>query len=156
MLGKPKRNVTTSAWCNSRSRGYCKNRRLYCQSREHRRLPISKRIWPQRNFSLLQRNGRRLRIRLVRVEQPSQGLRREQRKRVASIFFHLHELRDFVLQNARKSLVGFTTASSPRSGHVQMSAAFARGYGVPRRSRVSGQKTDTSKRRTPNVERRIR
>ena len=77
--------LVTSAPCNSRSRGCCRNRRLYCQSREHRRLPISKRIWPQRNFSLLQRNGR-IEDSAGRVEQLSPRLRHEQRKRVASIF----------------------------------------------------------------------
>jgi hypothetical protein len=36
-----------------------------------------------------------------------------------------------------------------------MSAAFARGYGVPRGSQVSCQKTDSSKRRTHNTEHRM-
>ena len=34
MRWKPKRNVTMSAWCNSRSRGCCKNRRSCCRSRD--------------------------------------------------------------------------------------------------------------------------
>src|SRR5207247_3596759 len=53
-----KRNVTTSAWCNSLSRGCCKNRRSCYQSRAHRRSRISKRTWLRRNSSSLRTSGR--------------------------------------------------------------------------------------------------
>ena len=58
MRWKPKRNVITSAWCNSRSPGCCKNRRSCCRSRAHRRLRISRRTWLRRNFSSVRTSGR--------------------------------------------------------------------------------------------------
>src|SRR6266545_1038605 len=58
MHWKPKRNVTMSAWCNSRSPGCCNDRRSCCRFRAHRRSRISRRTWPRRNSSSARRNGR--------------------------------------------------------------------------------------------------
>ena len=64
----PKRNVTMSAWCNSRSRGCCKNRQSCCRSRAHRRSRISRKTWQRRNSSSVRRSGRGSKIWRGRVE----------------------------------------------------------------------------------------
>src|SRR5439155_25000483 len=68
MRWKPKRNVLMSASCNSRSPGCCKDRRLCCRSRAHRRSSISRRTWLRRNSSSVRTIGRGSKIRRVRVD----------------------------------------------------------------------------------------